>query len=273
MEQQGPTGPRSGEGSEGRGKPPQVVQAGSMKEFLEQRLGDPVDQHAGQGSLSLEQWEAQWQEFLRTLESTHSQWRIPLLPCKPSPWDDAKAFLASFEQVADACQWPQEAWITRLLPALSGEAEIAFNRMDGRDKEDYGKVKAAILKMDALIREKQSQRFRHFCYQEAEGPREACSQLREMCRGWLRVENHSKEQILEQLLNILPLEIQRLVRETGPESCSQAVALAEEFLLRQQEAKRQEKQLQRKCFLHYTGNKADFQNCSSGTRKCGISSP
>ncbi|XP_054833966.1 zinc finger protein 397-like isoform X2 [Eublepharis macularius] len=120
--------------------------------------------------------------------------------------------------------------------------------MDDRDKEDYGKVKAAILRADALIQEKQRQQFRRFCYQEAEGLLGAYSQLREMCRGWLRVENHSKEQILEllileQLLNILPLEIQHWVRETGPESCSQAVDVAKEFLLRQQEAKRQEKQV------------------------------
>ncbi|XP_015273702.1 PREDICTED: zinc finger protein 543-like [Gekko japonicus] len=60
-----------------------------------------------------------------------------------------------------------------------------------------------------------------------------------MCRGWLRVENHSKEEILEllvleQLLSVLPPEIQSRVRESGPESCSQAVALAEELLLRQE---------------------------------------
>ncbi|XP_054833973.1 zinc finger protein 501-like isoform X2 [Eublepharis macularius] len=66
-----------------------------------------------------------------------------------------------------------------------------------------------------------------------------------MCRGWLRVENHSKEQILEllileQLLTVLPPEIQSRVKESNPESCSQAVDLAEELLLRQQEAERQE---------------------------------
>ncbi|XP_054832538.1 zinc finger protein 850-like [Eublepharis macularius] len=206
-----------------------------------------MDQQTEKGSLSLARWEAQWQEFLRTVENPHSGWGIPHLPGKPSPWEDAKAFLVSFEQVAEACEWPKEEWVNRLLPALSGEAEQAFNSLDGKDREDYGKVKAAILRGDALSREKQREAFRHFCYQEAEGPRGAYSQLQEMCRGWLRVEKHSKEQILEllileQLLNILPLEIQRWVRETGPESCSQAVALAEEFLLRQQEAKRQEKQ-------------------------------
>ncbi|XP_054833917.1 zinc finger protein 436-like [Eublepharis macularius] len=244
MERQRPT---IGEVPEGRVKSPHVLQAGSIGEFLQRRPGEPMQQQAGEGSLSLAQWEVQWQEFLRTLETPHSGWGSPHLPAKPSPWDDAKAFLASFEQVAEACQWPQEEWVTRLRPALSGEAEQAFNGLDVRDREDYGKVKAAILRWDAMSREKQRQQFRHFSYQEAEGPRGAYTRLQETCRGWLRVEKHSKEQILEllileQLLTVLPPEIQGRVRESGPESCSQAVALAEEFLLRHREAVRQEMQ-------------------------------
>uniref|UniRef100_A0A8D2LCG0 SCAN box domain-containing protein n=1 Tax=Varanus komodoensis TaxID=61221 RepID=A0A8D2LCG0_VARKO len=133
-----------------------------------------------------------------------------------------------------------------------GEAERAFHRLEAQDREDYGKVKAAILRGDALSREKQRQHFRHFCYQEAAGPRGAYSQLRERCCRWLKVEKHSKEQILEllvleQLLTILPLEVQTWVREVGPETCSQAVALAEDFLLRQQEAERQKSQVSRWC--------------------------
>ncbi|XP_054833987.1 SCAN domain-containing protein 3-like [Eublepharis macularius] len=224
------------EGPAGRGMAAHDLQAGSIGGFLRRR---PGDHPAAEGSLSLAQWETQWQEFLRTVESPHSGWGSPHLPAKPSPWDDAKAFLASFEQVAEACQWPQEEWVTRLRPAISGEAKQAFNGLDARDREDYGKVKAAILRGDVLSREKQRQQFRRFCYQEAEGPRGAYHQLQETCRGWLRVEKHSKEQILEllileQLLTVLPPEIQSWVSKGGPESCSQAVALAEEFLLRQE---------------------------------------
>ncbi|XP_015268654.1 PREDICTED: zinc finger protein 436-like [Gekko japonicus] len=238
MKTEGPSTPLK-KASDGTGKSPHVLQAGSIEGFLQRRRGNPVDQQAGEGSLSLAHWEAQWQEFLGTLEGRHSLWGIPHLPEKPSPWEDAKVFLASFEQVAKACRWPQEEWVTRLLPALSGEAEQAFNRLDVSDREDYGKVKAAILRGDTLSREKQRQQFRRFCYQEAEGPRGAYSRLREMCRGWLRVENHSKEQILEllileQLLSVLPPEVQNRVRESCPQNCSQAVALAEEFLLRQE---------------------------------------
>nr|XP_034963390.1 zinc finger protein with KRAB and SCAN domains 8-like [Zootoca vivipara] len=183
-------------------------------------------------------WEAQLQEFLRTLESPHSGWRVPQLAEEPTPWDDAKGFLASFEQVAKACRWPREEWAARLLPALRGEAEWAFSRLEGRDTEDYGKVKAAILQWDSFRRETRRQRFRRFCYQEAEGPRGAHSRLLELCDGWLKAEKHTKEQILElllleQLLTVLPTEVQNWVKGRSPETCSQAVALAEDYLQRQ----------------------------------------
>lgn len=74
--------------------------------------------------------------------------------------------------------------------------------------------------------------FRRFRYQEAAGPREALQRLRELCRGWLRPDRLTKEQILEclvleQFLGVLPREVQGWVRAQEPESGDQAVAAVE----------------------------------------------
>nr|XP_056708209.1 zinc finger protein 165-like [Euleptes europaea] len=253
------------EGTDGTGEAPQTLQdvAGSKPRVaLEEdrkpteaiQLGGPV------GSLrkvqvkeepeegTARRWEAQWQEFLKAVEPPPSRLAFPQGPEEPAPWGDAKAFLASFEQVAEACRWPREEWAAHLQPALSGEAEVAFHKLEPRDREHYGKVKTAILRGDAISRERHRQHFRRLCYGEAEGPRALYSQLQALCCRWLKVERHTKEQILEllileQFLAVLPAEIQSWVRERGPETCSQAVALVEDFLLRRQEAEREKSQV------------------------------
>ncbi|XP_070593144.1 zinc finger protein 436-like [Erythrolamprus reginae] len=79
-------------------------------------------------------------------------------------------------------------------------------------------------------------RFRSCGSLEAEGPRELCSRLYQLCRAWLRPERSSKAEmmdlvVLEKLLALLPPELSGWLRECGAESCAQAVALAEGFLL------------------------------------------
>ncbi|XP_062978626.1 zinc finger protein with KRAB and SCAN domains 7-like [Elgaria multicarinata webbii] len=231
-------GPKLEGGQEGAGK----ATSKFHPEYMVKRpgWGIPQEDKGEPSRVRQEHWEAQWQELLRTLQPVHTTWGSPVMP-EAAPWEDTKAFLASFEQVAKACQWPRGEWVARLLPALSGEAEEAFRSLEARDQEDYGKVKAAILRGEALRMEVQRQHFRQFCCQEVGDPRRIHSQVQELCRQWLKPERHSKEQILEllileQFLASLPEDLQGWIRAGGPDTCSQAVALAEDFLTSQREA-------------------------------------
>uniref|UniRef100_A0A8D0B915 Zinc finger and SCAN domain-containing protein 2-like n=1 Tax=Salvator merianae TaxID=96440 RepID=A0A8D0B915_SALMN len=176
-----------------------------------------------------------------SLEMMATSLTEPENPPFPDPlrWDDI--FLTSVEK---AINTRAGKWMSQLIPCLKEEGP----RFEDREVGDYGKVKAAILRVDAISTEVQRHHFRRFQYKEADGPREACSRLWFLCHRWLKPERHTKEQILEllileQFLTILPVEIQSWVKDGCPETCAQAVTLAEDFLLKQQEAERPKQQV------------------------------
>ena len=88
------------------------------------------------------------------------------------------------------------------------------------------------------------QHFRKLCYQDAPGPREALTQLWDLCRQWLKPECHTKEQILdllvlEQFLSILPRDLQAWVQAHHPETGEEAVTMLEDLERKLDEPRKQ----------------------------------
>uniref|UniRef100_A0A803TYS7 SCAN box domain-containing protein n=1 Tax=Anolis carolinensis TaxID=28377 RepID=A0A803TYS7_ANOCA len=215
------------EGLEAVGEAPHVVKARCLKELPRRAAPQNGKRHPLNGFPQT--WPTQCQEFLKELDC-----RCSGSP-KLGPWDDAKAFLASFEQVAEACQWPRKEWVARLLPALSGEAKVAFGNLEAGDREDYEKVKVAILRKEACGMEALRRHFRRYRCQEVEDPRSVYGHLRELCHQWLKPERHTKEQILEllileQFLAILPQGIQSRIKSWDAGTDAETVAEVE-FLM------------------------------------------
>ncbi|XP_008104069.1 zinc finger protein 397 [Anolis carolinensis] len=170
--------------------------------------------------------------------SPYSVWR-PSRLFEPLSSEDMKAFKASYRTIKGASWWPGGggAVAMPMLPGLDRKTQKACG-----SSESSARVKEEIREAANPDRlEIKRQHFRHFCYQEIEGPRAVLNELQKLCRQWLVPEGHTKEQIvdlviLEQFLTILPLEMQIWVCENGPATCAQALSLAESFLLRLQEA-------------------------------------
>nr|XP_060616259.1 uncharacterized protein LOC132765965 isoform X1 [Anolis sagrei ordinatus] len=221
IEEQETRGPALLESPKRSRKTSHPVQIGKIGERLSWVAAKQAEHELNNGLLS------QCPDFLKTIQVPYSGWRSPQRSRTPFP--------SPLGTLAGKSHGPDEEVTSRGLQSSPST--------DCGEKAGNDNGKGDVSQEEDLTVEMQRQRFRWFCYQEAEEPRQICAQLRELCLQWLQPDLNSKEQmvdliVLEQFLAILPEEIQSWVGDAGPETCAQAVDLVEEFLLRQQETER-----------------------------------
>ncbi|CAI5768554.1 finger 397-like [Podarcis lilfordi] len=218
---------------EGAGGIPHTVEAKSLKEFLWWAAPQQMKREP-EGSFPV-CWDAQWQDFLKAVQFPHCGQMDPQLGESTLQVDNGRVLVGT----ARCSPWLLEERGRWLLPRPGGKAHPACVQMASSGQRDEG---------DFARTEANRQRFRRFLYEEATGPQEACGRLRQLCRLWLEPERRSKEQVLElvvleQFLSILPQEMQGWVRREEPVTTSQAAGLVEDFLRRQLNAERLERQV------------------------------
>ncbi|XP_052472370.1 uncharacterized protein LOC128028987 [Carassius gibelio] len=150
--------------------------------------------------------------------------------------DDPEAFLELFEKSAEACGWPREQWPVRLIPLLSGEAQVAAQQLPVANLLVFDDLKRAIIQRVGRSPEQHRQRFRSLDLGEAGRPFAMAQQLRDSCRKWLLAEGSDVEHVvdlvvLEQFIARLPKKTAEWVQCHRPTSLDSAIHLAEDHMV------------------------------------------
>ncbi len=83
---------------------------------------------------------------------------VPLM--RMGPHDDPEAFVDLFEKTAEACGWARTQWPVRLIPLLTGEAQVAAQQLPVTNLLAYEDLQRAILQRVGRNPEQHRQRFR-----------------------------------------------------------------------------------------------------------------
>ncbi len=158
---------------------------------------------------------------------------VPLM--RMGPHDDPEAFVDLFERTAEACGWARSQWPVRLIPLLTGEAQVAAQQLPVANLLAYEDLKRAILQRVGRNPEQHRQRFRSVGLGDYGRPFVMAQQLRDACRKWLLAEPRDVEGVidlvvLEQFVARLPWRTAEWVQCHRPTSLAQAIQLAEDHL-------------------------------------------
>ncbi len=155
---------------------------------------------------------------------------------KMGPQDDPEAFVDLFDKTAEACGWARTQWSVRLIPLLTGEAQVAAQQLPVANLLAYDDLKWAILQRVARNPEQHRKRFRSVELGDNGQPFVMAQQLQDACRKWLMAEPRDVEEVvdlvvLEQFIARLPRGTAEWVKCHCPTSLTQAIQLTEDHLV------------------------------------------
>ena len=147
--------------------------------------------------------------------------------------DDIEAFLVTFERVMTSCHVARGEWTTHLAPNLSGKAQQAYAALDATDAVNYDRVKESVLRRYDINKETYRKRFRAAQCKEEETALDVRTRLVDLVTKWTK-DATSRADLLdlivgEQLLNVLPKEVEMHVRERNPATSDEVAQYADSY--------------------------------------------
>ena len=179
-------------------------------------------------NLNLKEKEIKLQERFDSVKATK------LLP-PPFDESDLDGYFQIFERLADKHQWPEDEWLTVLVPKLAGKALKLFNSLDQPD--DYFTVKENILNAYLITPDGYRQKFRHRIKNNTETYVEFAHETTTLFSKWLKGTGVTTFDqllnliVLEQFKKTLPFELLRYIEEKGEKEVDKVAKSADAYIL------------------------------------------
>ena len=148
--------------------------------------------------------------------------------------DDIEAYLTTFERMMAAYEVEETRWVYKLAPQLTGRAQQAYAALTPEASGTYDEVKEAIVRRYDITDETYRQRCRTTKKKPDETYRELATRARDLATKWTRGCTTQEELLelvtAENVLNVLPRDVQVWVRERKPRTNEEAGHLAEDYI-------------------------------------------
>ena len=157
----------------------------------------------------------------------------PLVP--PFDESDVDGSFRAFESVARRNGWPQDQWVSLLVPKLVGKAYRVYNSIS--DEVEYEEIKSNILNAYSITPDGYRQQFRKYVKPDIHTYVEFAHEKLRQCKKWiesLKITTFSELlnlMVLEEWKNKLPFNILRHVEERGESELMAAAKVADAFSL------------------------------------------
>ena len=121
----------------------------------------------------------------------------------------------------------------KLAPQLIGKAQQAYAALSSEKAADYEAVKKAIFTLYDINQKSYRQRLRSIVRKDGESNRELTARLVDLASKWLQdctsVAEVKDLVVMEQLINMLPVDVRIFVKERKPKTSEEAAKLADDY--------------------------------------------